>query len=313
MKRMKKRMIILCLMLTAALAVPACGREQDNRTPVTRVSVILPHDSDEYWSHIKAGIEEKRAEAEENRISIKILVPQINYSIPQMTEILRKQIAAKVDFIVVQGNEDPEFNEVLLEAQGQGIHIICVDTDKEGLPEHLYVGTDNYEAGLMLGRQAAQLTGGEACLAVVSGEEEYLNMQQRYQGFVDAIAEYPGMEIVEVSYDHYDGLTVMRLYYELMNRADTLVFLEGTGGTTVSAAFDGAIEEYRYVVGFDANEGIKKGILDGVVMQDTRQMGGRVVEEIIRCVAEGSYSADEIVTDIWWLTADNYDEVMDEK
>ena len=300
-------------MLAAALAVPACGREQNNRTPVTRVSVILPHDSDEYWSHIKAGIEEKRAEAEENRISIKILVPQINYSIPQMTEILRKQIAAKVDFIVVQGNEDPEFNEVLLEAQKQGIHIICVDTDKEGLPEHLYVGTDNYEAGLMLGRQAAQLTGGEARLAVVSGEEEYLNMQQRYQGLVDAIAEYPGMEITEVNYDHYDGLTVMRLYYELMNKADTLVFLEGTGGTTVSAAFNGAIEEYRYVVGFDANEGIKKGILDGVVMQDTRQMGGRVIEEIIRYVAEGSYSADEIVTDIWWLTADNYDEVMDGK
>lgn len=313
MKHMKKRMIILCLMLAAALAASACGRGQDNYTPVTRVSVILPHDSDEYWSHIKAGIEEKRGEAEENRISIKILVPQINYSIPQMTEILRKQIAAKVDFIVVQGNEDPEFNEVLSEAQEQGIRIICVDTDKEGLPEHLYVGTDNYEAGLMLGREAVKLTGGKARLAIMSGEEKYLNMQQRYQGVLDAVAEYPEMEIAEVSYDHYDGLTVMRLYYELMNKADTLLFLEGTGGTTVSAAFDGEIGEYRYVIGFDANEGIKKGILDGVVMQDTRQMGSRVIEEIIRFVTEGSYSADEIVTDIWWLTQDNYDEVMNGK
>lgn len=312
MKTVGKTIFIL-LMLAAVFAASACGSGKESGRAVTRVSVVLPHDSDEYWSYIREGIEAKKEEAESHKISVKILVPQLNYSIPQMTEILRKQIAAKVDFIVVQGNADPEFNEVLLEAQRKGIHIICVDTDIEDFPEHLYVGTDNYEAGLMLGRKAAELTGGSARLAVVSGEAEYQNMQQRYQGLLDAVAEYPKIEIAEFVYDHYDGLTVLRLFYELMNKADTLVFLEGTGGTTVSAAFSEKIKEYQYVIGFDADEGVKQGILDGVVLQDTEQMGSRVVEEIIRYVAEGDYSSETIVTDIWWLTGDNYDEVMEER
>lgn len=53
-------------------------------------------------------------------------------------------------------------------------------------------------------------------------------------------------------------------------------------------------------------------MLDGVVKQDTDQMGRKVVEEIAGYIENGRYSAREIYTDIVWLTAENYDEVMKE-
>lgn len=312
MKPAWKKTLALFLELLVSVMLFGCagGQEEKSPYPVTRVSVILPHDSDQYWDNIKAGIEEKEGEAKDYHIDINILKPQMNYSISQMTEILRKQIAAKADFIVVQGNEDAEFNEVLLEAQEEGIHIICMDTDIGDFPEHLYIGTDNYEAGYLLGTELAKLTGGSAKVAIISGEEQYLNMVERYQGLRDALEPYPDIDLGEVAYDYYDGLTVMQLFYEFSDSADTLVCLEGTGGSTIGSVYQGNKTEYRCIVGFDAAEGVKKGILDGIVRQDMNQIGNRVVEEVIRYVTEGAYSSDRIFTDIVWLTKENYGEVM---
>ena len=314
-----RRSFLLCAAVILAGAAFSCiavgmlrgTSDSKENYPIKRVSVILPHRDDGYWSSIEEGIlEEADMTGNDCHIDINILVPQLNYSISQMTELLKKQIAARVDYIVVQGNDDKDFISVLRKAREQGIEVICVDTDIEDFPAHLYIGSDNYEAGKMLGEQLVLLTGGNASVAIISGEEQYQNMQQRMAGFREAIDEVPGLTISRIDYDHYDGLTVMRLYQEIAGKVDALVCLEGTGGTTLESRYEAHGEEYKYVVGFDAHEGAGAGVLDGIIKQDTNHMGHQVVKEIERHVAKGSYSAECIYTDIYWLTAENYDEVM---
>lgn len=278
--------------------------------PITRVSVILPHKDDGYWDLISDGVQEAWEElGDEYRIDINTLIPQMNYNIPQMIGLIRQQIAAQVDVLVIQGNDDPKFRETLQEAWNQGIQIICVDTDMKDFPEHLYVGTDNYAAGEMLGEKLVELTGGEAKVAVISGEPEYQNLEERLQGLQDTVKDYPGIELGEVCYDHYDGLTVMRFYQELSSEADAVVFVEGTGGKALETQFKERDHVYQYILGCDAFDGAGRGLLDGIVKQDTHQMGRQVVEEIARHIETGKYSTDCIYTDICWLTAENYDEV----
>lgn len=314
-----RRSFLLCAAVILAGAAFSCiavrmlrgTSDSKENYPIKRVSVILPHRDDGYWNLIEEGIrEEAGMTGADYHIDINILVPQLNYSISQMTELLKKQIAAKVDYIVVQGNEDGAFASVLRKAQEQGIEVICVDTDIEDFPEHLYIGSDNYAAGKMLGEQLVLLTGGNASVAIISGEEWYQNLQQRMAGFRAAVDEVPGIAIRRIEYDNYDGLTAMRLYQEMAGEADTLVCLEGTGGTMLETRYDVHGEEYKYVAGFDAYEGARAGVLDGIIKQDTNRMGRQVVQEIERHVAKGSYSAERIYTDIYWLTAENYDEVM---
>lgn len=317
MTRTKKRTVILFLLLMLFFAVAVLlfsGRgkaNSKNEYPVTRVSVILPHRDDGYWSLIAEGI----AEAEEElgdlyNIDIRTLIPKLNYNIAQMTDLLRQQTAAKVDVIVVQGNENPQFREALEAAHEEGIQVICLDTDMEKFPYELYIGTDNYEAGRLLGEQLIVLTGGKAVVGVVSGASGYPNLDQRLAGLEDAVANMPQIQLLPVNYDNYDGLTFMRLYNELSEEADVLVCLEGTGGVTLESVHTDHGSEYRYILGFDAYEGVKRRVLDGIVKQDTNQMGRKVVEEIAGYIQKGSYSTDTIYTDIHWLTADNYSEVM---
>ncbi|MDO4323243.1 MAG: substrate-binding domain-containing protein [Lachnospiraceae bacterium] len=303
-------MVILSLLFGLYLSRGGSAANQ-SISSMTRVSVILPHENDGYWELIRDGIKEAEEElGEENGIDISILIPQLNYNVAQMIDLLKQQIAARVDIIVVQGNGDEEFNSTLEKAYSQGIKIICVDTDSAEAPRDLYIGTDNAAAGEMLGEHLAELAGGRAKTAVISGELGYPNLEQRLQAVEEVLKEYPEMEISSVSYDAYDGLTAMRLFHQKSEGADALLFLEGTGGTSLEKIYQEHSQEYEYILGFDAYEGVRKGVLDGIVKQDTHQMGRRVVEEIARYIQEGSFSSERIYTDIYWMTSDNYEEIM---
>lgn len=299
------------LLLLAVLIFQRQGTSAETAYPVTRVTVILPHTDDGYWNLVEAGIQSRQREiGAEYNIDISVIMPQLNYNIEQMMDIIKQQIAAQVDVLVVQGAEQPEYQKILEEAWEAGIRIICMDTDMESFPEHLYVGTDNYAAGKLLGEQLVELTGGSARLAVVSGEEGYSNLEQRLLGLQEVIASYPEMKIETIRYDKYDGLTVMRLYQELKEEADVMVYLEGTGGITLASMYQEADDTYDYIVGFDAYEGVEKGILNGIIKQDTQNMGTLIVDEIANYIASGTYSAQKIYTDITWVNKENYDEVI---
>lgn len=273
--------------------------------------MILPHFDDGYWMLIEEGIEQSGEKLKKScGMDIKILKPQLNYNIPQMVELLKQQIAAKVDVLVVQGNEDEEYIDTLKEAWSEGIQIICVDTDIKSFPEHLYIGTDNYEAGKMLGEELINVTDGEANVALISGEPGFSNLEERLEGLQDAVKDYPKIHLGDVQYDDYDGLTVMKMYYQNTEGADTIVFLEGTGGVTISSQFKQRDDQYEHILGFDAFYGVISGAIDGIIKQDTNMMGEQVVEEIANFIRNGEYSSETVYTDTQWLTVENYHSIL---
>lgn len=299
-------LLVLCCVLGGCKAgIPVAG------TDITRVTVILPHFDDGYWMLIEEGIEQSGEKLKKScGMDIKILKPQLNYNIPQMVELLKQQIAAKVDVLVVQGNEDEEYIDTLKEAWSEGIQIICVDTDIKSFPEHLYIGTDNYEAGKMLGEELINVTDGEANVALISGEPGFSNLEERLEGLQDAVKDYPKIHLGDVQYDDYDGLTVMKMYYQNTEGADTIVFLEGTGGVTISSRFKQRDDQYEHILGFDAFYGVISGAIDGIIKQDTNMMGEQVVEEIANFIRNGEYSSETVYTDTQWLTVENYHSIL---
>lgn len=299
-------LLVLCCVLGGCKAgIPVAG------TDITRVTVILPHFDDGYWMLIEEGIEQSGEKLKKScGMDIKILKPQLNYNIPQMVELLKQQIAAKVDVLVVQGNEDEEYIDTLKEAWSEGIQIICVDTDIKSFPEHLYIGTDNYEAGKMLGEELINVTDGEANVALISGEPGFSNLEERLEELQDAVKDYPKIHLGDVQYDDYDGLTVMKMYYQNTEGADTIVFLEGTGGVTISSQFKQRDDQYEHILGFDAFYGVISGAIDGIIKQDTNMMGEQVVEEIANFIRNGEYSSETVYTDTQWLTVENYHSIL---
>lgn len=283
-------------------------QEQSTDQDWIRITAVLPHKDYGYWSIMGEGI---LAGGEEYGADVKIVIPRMNYDIAQMTELIRQETAARVDALIVQGIEDPDYLEALGKAQAQGILIVLVDTDVEGIFPHLYVGTDNYAAGKKMGEAVAAVTGGQGTVAVLSGAENYPNLEERYDGICKALEQYPDLTVACLEYDQYDSLRVMEKYHTIAREhpeVDTLVCIEGTSGQTLGTRLTGETRKFSHILVFDlvdeTIQGLRAGAFEGVMEQQQGNMGRISVWEIKRYLESGGQWDRKILTDVNFVTAE---------
>jgi ribose transport system substrate-binding protein len=315
-----KRILSALLAAVLALFAAGCGQSaicvSEEKTLPYRITAVLPHDDGTYWTTVANGI--RKAGEERSDIDIEIEMPQLNYNVGQMTDLIRKATAAQVDALVVQGNEDKDYCAALCEAQAAGIQVALVDTDTTQIGPHLYIGTNNYEAGEMMGQElVAQAHGQAHNIAILSGSEGYSNLEQRLSGFQGAIASHTNLHIATVEYDNYDSITVLDIIRNLQEQypeVDTLVCLEGTGGQTIGSNYTAENRPFPLIFAFDNPEvclqGLRIGSIQAIAAQQPEKMGYEIIQNLARCYADGveSSEAGTIYTDVEILTQDSLQE-----
>lgn len=304
---MKRKMMAALLAVVFLLAgCRSADTEQVYGADTMRISAVLPHNDYGYWTFVADGMRDADRQLP---VDVKIHLPDLNYNVALMTELIEREIAAQVDALIVQGIEDPEYIAALEKAKAQGICVVLVDTDLSSFQADLYVGTDNYAAGLEMGKRLVEVTGGKANVAILSGSQEYPNLEERLQGIRDVVAAYPQTQILRVEYDQYDAMTVMEKYYLILQESpeiDTLVAIEGTGGQTLGQM---ASTGFDHVLVFDDTDesirGLKNGVFDGIVGQQNYEMGKICVEELYQWFTAGSFTKDKIYTSVNWITLES--------
>lgn len=318
-KRSRFRLAVILLILLAIGMSGACLLQKQHKTDVServRITAILPHNDYGYWTVVRDGIVEGGLEYD---VDVKIVLPRMNYDVPQMTELIRQEIAAKADAIIVQGIDNEDYLEALQKAESQGILIALIDTDVGDRFSHLYVGTDNYAAGIRIGEAVVQATGGRGTIAILSGAENYPNLEERCAGIREAIKEYPELTIACTEYNQYDSLRVIEKYYTIAReypKADTLVCIEGTGGLTLGPRLSKETPLFEHIVVFDMTEesaqGLCSGAFDGIMTQQQKEMGRIAVREIHDYLENGGEWNRKILTDTEWITVEDLEEQPDE-
>lgn len=311
-----KRLLSLSL---AALAVLFCCCGCKNSIPKTsssdsapiRITAILPHKDYGYWTDISKGILSAKSDFP---VDIKICMPQLNYNIPQMTKLIEAATAAQVDGIIVQGIDNEDYIKALEDARSAGVQVVFIDTDLPHFGSRLYVGTDNYTAGHLMGEKLVQLTKGDANVAVISGSPGYPNLELRLSGLKDYIAAYPGVKLLRVDYGNYDSMTILQKYKEICSspqNIDTIVSIEGTGALTLGNMLSIRDKQIKCILGFDYSDGSIKGlaggIIDGLILQQIHKMGYLCVQEIYHFEQTGQYSKSIINTDAVFVASADLD------
>lgn len=308
---MKRKMV--CLALAELVLLAGCGSGQQNPADgeefPRRVSAVLPHTDQSYWTDLANGMME---EADARGIDLKVSIPQLNYNIDQMTSLVRQQTAAQVDALLVQGIDDEDYRAALEEAQAAGIEVVLVDTNDTALGQHIYVGTDNYAAGCTMGRALLEESGGQAVVMILSGEANYPNLDERIQGLRDTVAGHEGIRIVDVLYDKYDSLTVLDRYQTILKdypEVDTLVGVEGTCCMALGQALQPG-DSPLTILGFDrceeTDQGMANGVIAGVVAQDSTGIGKKAIEVLDEYFRTGTHSQWEYYTPADYCSREAY-------
>ncbi len=241
------------------------------------------------------------------------------------TPILDALVArGDLDYLITAPTDREQMVAPLQAAIDAGIKVITVDTflgdgDYVNGPVTFplsYIGSDNVEGGRIAGRALADVLGGEGSVYIQNTNVGVSTTEQRSEGFREAIAEFPGMEVVGEDYNLDDANTSVEQTSAVLQRVPDLggifgvnVFsAQGAGTAVVNAGLGGVVQ----VVAFDATqfaiELLRSGDVTLVIAQKPFDMGYMAVAMAMADWRGVSSIPPRITTGYAVINADNVDD-----
>ena len=175
------RAIVFQALVIAILAAAGCNSRGGGTTAenAPRFAFITNGVAD-FWEHAQAGAE---AAGRDLGVNVDVIMPN------SMTDQTRK-----IEDLLVRGTDGIAISPIDPDNQGQVINLaasetnlITHDSDAPDTNRLLYIGMDNYEAGLMCGRTLRDALPEGGKIMIFVGRLDQDNAKRRRQGCIDAL------------------------------------------------------------------------------------------------------------------------------
>ena len=224
---------------------------------------FVTNNASEFWKIAAAGIHKYEAEA---KVQVDIKSPPTGTT-EEQNQILQNLASQGYDAISVSVIA-PNDQVGVLDKVAEKTNLITFDSDAPKSKRLLYIGTNNYEAGKVLGGQIVKLLPQGGKIAVFVGTFSADNAQQRLQGIKDAIAGHK-IDIVDKREDNTDRAKARSNVEDIVNANADLSMVVGLwnyNGTAIAAALDGLGKKGKVLAAvFDEDDGTLDGIGNGAV------------------------------------------------
>lgn len=223
-----------------------------------------------------------------------------DWDISAMSNAMEQAIAMNPAGLVVVGF-DSSIEPLINKAVRMGIPVVTVDADLPNSDRLAFVGTGNKNAGYTGGQKLASLVDEKGKVAIMTKPGQS-NLEQRVNGYEEALAEYPDIEIVQVVDTQSDKVVAAQAASSLFQKYPDLAGIacvEAAGGSGAATAVKeaGKVGEVE-IVSMDRGQQIlneiKNGVISATLVQQTALMPYYAVE-IMHNVANGNIP--EISTD----------------
>lgn len=276
-------------------------------TAVRRV-VLIPQELDNpYWRRIGNS-----AMDESGKLGI-----QLDYTGPlridpdEQLSLLEQAIASQADAILVQGTGLERSRTLLARAAEAGIPVLTLDADEPGSDRAAYVGTDNLEAGRLMGRLAAERSGGRGIVGVLIGTAASDSQRQRLQGLRAVLAQQAEMRIADVRISNISRLQAAGETRRLLSEHPEVTDIVGLSSLDALGALDAAEQTGRTDIrlyAFDDLPETRQAIADGKLELSLVQQPDQIGREAIRIAGEllrGTAVSESRFTPVTILTAES--------
>ncbi|GAA0348967.1 sugar ABC transporter substrate-binding protein [Bacillus horti] len=200
-------------------------------------------------------------------------------------------IHSKVNGILVQGLDSPEFKELTkVKASFHGIPIITVanDVPMEESLRRTYVGSDQYTAGQLIADELIQQMVSDGQVVLMYDREREYYQRERIRGIKSVLNMYSKIEIIEVETDSTRD-QVKAATRDVMNRfpqADAYIPVNANHvGIMISEISKRSQLDpfliYTFDDGPEAISLLAQGIIDGVIEQEPEKMGEWSVQLLV--------------------------------
>jgi ribose transport system substrate-binding protein len=277
----------LAAVAAASLLLAGACSHSARQKKLDIVLVVKALDS-EFWQRIKSGAEE--AARADPTVSLAVLAPAQEINIDQQVSILEDQILKKVSALAVAPAGASEVVPVLDKARAAGIPVVIVDTEVPWPHRASFVGIDNRLGGRLAGEYVLRTIGSKGKVAVIRGVLGVATQEDRLQGFRDAVAGAPAVNLVAVQPANSERSMGMQVMENMLTSHPDLTAVFATNDQMALGAME-AIAARRLtgkivLVGFDATRealrAIDAGQMNAVMAQYPERIGRRSIEEAIK-------------------------------
>jgi ribose transport system substrate-binding protein len=276
-----------------------------------QIGVVPKETASVYWEGVRQGA--LKAGAEEN-YEILWNGPEIETDRERQIQIIEDMIARKVAGIVLAPNDRKALVPVVEKIHAKKIPCVIVDSGVETDKFLSFLATDNYKGGVLAAQRLGTVLGGKGRIIIVEWTPNSASTDYRVQGFRATMAkEFPGIAIVDSKYANPPTMqNIQDVTQDMLLKNAGIDGVFACNATTAGGALQ-ALSEFQKsdkkikMVGFDAwpmlVEGLEKGDLDGLIIQNPYKMGYEGVKSIIRHL-KGESVPKEVDTGVELITKD---------
>jgi ribose transport system substrate-binding protein len=280
-------------LVIALLLVGGCNRSTAPATSKSAANfAFITNGVADFWEHAEAGAE---TAGKDLGVEVTVIMPS---SIIDQTRKIEDLLVRGTDGIAISPINPANQIEILNTAAGQ-TNLITHDSDAPDSNRLVYVGMDNYIAGVMCGKTLREALPDGGRVMILVGRMDQDNAQRRRQGFIDAFldrqpvptrSDPPGGEltsedgkytILGTMTDQFDRAKAKANAEDAVTRHPDIAAMVGLfeyNPPAIVEALDrvGKLGEIK-VMAFDENpitlQGIKDGTVVATVVQNPYQYG----------------------------------------
>lgn len=254
-------------LLALALILSGCASQHsaDENYYLVSANIQVP-----YWKTARAGFLQA---AGQMKVKAEFVGPD-TYDPKAQQLAFEKLLQAKPTGILVSPASPDLMRGDIDEAIAAGIPVITIDSDSPESKRLLFIGTNNYEAGVMGAKVAAGEMHGKGNVVIFTMPGQ-ANLDDRLRGYRDIFASYPGLKITRLVDIHGDPRvafdTTEQIIGQKKEKVDGFVCLEALAGKEVANVLDRYHVAGKTVVAMDTDpdtlDWIKKGVIAATIAQ----------------------------------------------
>ncbi|HWA09570.1 MAG TPA: substrate-binding domain-containing protein [Opitutaceae bacterium] len=308
---MKKILLAFCA-LAAACASPSLAETY-------QIAVIPKGSTHEFWKSVHAGAVKAEREinaAGKDEVHIVWQGPLKEDNREQQIQVVENFVGRHISAIVLAPLDRKALVAPVETAVGGKIPVIIIDSALDSKAQASFIATDNREGGRIAARNLGRMLDGKGNVILLRYMTGSASTEEREEGFLEVMKkDFPGIKLI--STEQHAGATrdsAKSAAENLLNRFGREV--NGIFASNESAA-SGMLLALRDAglgggkvkfVGFDAGEtpldGLRKGDMQGFVVQDPLRMGYLGVKTAV-AVLHGEKVPATVDTGVGFVTREN--------
>lgn len=320
---MKKRLVsaLLCATMVMAMVV-GCGQKEsgsDSKDSGSDKDKIVIGWTDANLSNESNALCADAAIARAKELGVELIVNDGEGTSDKQISQCESFVSQGVDVVIISPYD---YDACVTAAQ------VCVDA---GIPVFVakgtianmdivetYVGSNDYNAGVMEMDYIAELLGGKGNIVVIEGPTGVTGAVLRNDGIKDVLADYPDIHVLySQPADWYrdKAMELMENWLQLGTDIDAVVSHNDEMALGAYDALEAAGITDVPVIGIDgiqaAVESVGEGKMSASILQDSNTIGSKAIDVAVD-IANGKEVEKEYDIPYQLITKDNYEEFLTE-